>query len=112
MTKEKQKGKTPGAEKSEKPKTAAEKKIVNFEDIDSSAMVNIVKAERAFKAVFGGAKGGSAELVLVQKLAGEYPDKEKLVTEVYKGLGGLLDVAKAKKNRANEAKDRARKASK
>lgn len=89
----------------------SEKKIVKFEDIDSSAMVNEVKAVRAFKAVFGGAKGGSAEITLVQKLAGEFPNKEELVTEVYKGLGGLLNVAKAKVNRINETKTKKAKAS-
>ena len=88
-----------------------EKAITKFEDIDSSAMVNEVKAVRAFKAVFGGAKGGSAEITLVQKLAGEFPDKEELVKEVYKGLGGLLEVVKAKVNRVNEAKTKAKKAS-
>lgn len=88
------------------------KKITRFEDIDSSAMVNIVKAQRAFKAVFGGAKGGTAEIVLAQRLAGQFPNKEELVIEVYKGLKGLLNPSKAKKNRENEAKDRARKASK
>lgn len=88
------------------------KEITRFEDIDSSAMVNIVKAHRAFKAVFGGAKGGTAEIVLAQRLAGQFPNKEELVIEVYKGLKGLLNPSKAMKNRENEAKDRARKASK
>ena len=93
-------------------KEKSEKKITSYEDIDSSAFVNEVKGIRAFKAVFGGAKGGSAEVTLVQKLAGDFPDKEALVTEVYKGIGGLLNVAKAKVNRANEAKEKAKKASK
>lgn len=88
------------------------KVITSFEDIDSSAMVNIIKAQRAFKAVFGGAKAGSAENVLNVKLAGQFPDKEELVLEIYKGLRGLLNVAKAKKNRENEEKDKLRKASK
>lgn len=91
---------------------AKEKEIKKFADVDSSAFVNIVKAERAYKAVFGGAKSASAEVVAAQKLAGEYSDKEELVVEVYKALGGLLNAEKAKVNRANEAKDRKKKASK
>ena len=90
---------------------ANEKKITKFEDIDSSRMVNEVKAVRAFKGVFGGAKAGSAELVLATKLRGEF-EGEELVAEVYKSLGGLLDLAKAKKNRENEKKDKRKKASK
>lgn len=89
---------------------AKEKTIIKFEDMDSSAMVNIVKAQRAFKAVYGGAKGGSAEITLAGKLRGEY-EGEELVMEVYKGLGGLMSVAKAKINRANEEKDKKKKAS-
>lgn len=81
-----------------------EKTIARFEDINSSAMVNEVKGKRAFSAVFGGAKAGSAELILAQRLAKDFPDKEELVVEVYKGLLGLLDVAKAKVNRVNEKK--------
>ena len=89
---------------------AKEKTITKFEDVDSSAMVNGVKALRAFKAVYGGAKGGSAEIVLAGKLRGEYEGQE-LVEEVYKGLGGLMNVSKAKLNRENENKDKAKKAS-
>ncbi len=87
-----------------------EKTITKFEDIDTSACVNGVKALRAYKAVYGGAKGGSAEITLAGKLRGEYEGQE-LVIEVYKGLGGLLNVAKAKINRANEVKDKNKKAS-
>jgi len=90
------------------------KKIISFEDIDSSSMVNDVKAVRAFKAVFGGAKGGSNEITLVGKLRAENSDLkgEKLVIEVYKGLGGLVDLARAAKNRENEKKAKIIKASK
>lgn len=91
-------------------KEEIKKKIVLFSDIDSSAMVNGVKTLRAFKAVYGGAKGGSAEIVLVGKLRGEY-EGEELVIEVYKGLGGLMNVKKAKINRINEEKDKKKKAS-
>lgn len=84
-------------------------KIVNFEDIDSSMFVNAVKALRAFKAVYGGAKPNSNELVLVQRLRSDKLKGEELVKEVYVGLGGLVSVEKAKKNRANEAKAKKRK---
>lgn len=84
-------------------------KIVNFEDIDSSMFVNDVKALRAFKAVYGGAKPNSNELVLVQRLRSDKLKGEELVKEVYVGLGGLVSVEKAKKNRANEAKAKKRK---
>lgn len=87
------------------------KTITKFEDIDSSAMVNIVKANRAFKGVYGGAKSGSAEIVLANKLRVEGYEGEELVVEVYKGLLGLLDVKKAKINRENEKKDKLKKAS-
>ncbi len=107
------------AEKLEKEKAKAEKeaaktskKIIKFEDIDSSAMVNGVKARRAFKAVFGGAKPQTNEITLASQLRTENPDLkgEELVMEVYKGLGGLVDVNKAKKNRENEKKEKERKA--
>lgn len=90
------------------------KKITKFEDMDSSTLVNEVKANRAFKAVFGGAKGGSAEVTLVGKLRAENPDLkgEELVIEVYKGLLGLVDKARASKNRENENKAKIAKASK
>jgi len=90
-------------------KAAKLAKPVSFADV-SKDMVNIVKAERAYRAVFGGAKGGSNELVLVQKLSGDFRDKAELCVEVYKGLGGLLNAQKAQVNRANEKKDKARKA--
>ena len=86
------------------------KKITKFEDIDSSEMVNGVKAMRAYKAVYGGAKGGSAEVLLAGQLRGKF-EGEELVIEVYKGLGGLMNKAKAKVNRENEAKDKKKKAS-
>lgn len=86
------------------------KKNKEYKDIDSSAFVNEVKGKRAFAVVFGGAKAGSAEAALVGKLRGEFAGEE-LVTEVYKGLGGLLDGSKAKVNRANEAKEKKNKAS-
>jgi hypothetical protein len=95
------------------PKTATQKKV-RFEDIDTSALVNADKARRAFEGVFGGAKSESAELTLAQTIRAEKPELkgEELVHEVYKGLGGLVDVTKAKKNRENEARDRKRRASK
>jgi len=91
-----------------------EPKIIKFEDLDLSACVNIEKAKRAFKGVFGGAKTGSAELDLANRLRMLNPKltKEELVIEVYKGLLGLLDPAKAKINRENEKKEASRKASK
>ncbi len=89
-----------------------EKKIVRFEDIDSSAMVNEVKAVRAFKGVFGGAKPNSAEVIAAAKLRAEGLEGEELVVAVYEKLGGLLDKARAKKNRENEKKEKSRKASK
>ena len=84
--------------------------IKKIEDIDISSMVNGVKAIRAFKAVYGGAKGGSAEVSLAGQLRGEYEGQE-LVEEVYKGLGGLMNVSKAKINIENENKNKAKKAS-
>lgn len=89
-----------------------EKKITKFEEIDSSAMVNDVKANRAFKAVFGGAKAQSAEVALATQLRSPDLKGEELVVEVYKGLGGLLNVSKAKKNRENEKKAKINKANK
>lgn len=89
------------------PKVGGEAKAafvkINFEDIDSSAMVNEIKAKRAFDAVFGKAKPQTAETVLAGKLRGQF-EEEELVLEVYKGLGGLVDESKAKVNRANEKK--------
>lgn len=83
--------------------TIKEKIITKFEDIDTSEMVNGMKALRAFQAVYGGARGGSAEVILAGKLRGEF-EGEELVKEVYKGLYGLMDKTKAKTNRGNEAK--------
>lgn len=82
------------------------KKITKFEDIDSSLMVNEVKAKRAFKAVFGGAKPQTAEVVAALELKAKNPDLkgEELVMEVYKALGGLVNKEKAATNRANEKK--------
>ena len=93
---------------------AKEKKkvITKFEDIDSSAMVNEVKAIRAFKGVYGGAKANSAEVIAAVKFRAEGLEGEELVVAVYEKLGGLLDKAKAKKNRENEKKEKARKSSK
>lgn len=107
---------TPEQKKAEKLAKAEAKALkvalpINFAEV-SAEMVNGVKALRAYNAVIGKAKGGTAEVALVQKLAGEFPDKSELVVKVYEGLGGLLNAAKAKVNRANEAKDKARKASK
>lgn len=67
------------------------------------ALVDAAKVERAKKAVYGGAKPDTAEIKLVQKLRGEYQG-DALVVEVYKGIGGLVDLARAKKNREAEAK--------
>lgn len=88
-------------------------KVVRFEDIDTSLMVNVEKAKRAFKGVFGGAKGGSNEITLAGQLRAENPKLvgAKLVLEVYKGLGGLVDAKKAAVNRKSEAKTKAAKAS-
>ena len=97
------------AAKLAKAEAKAKAKPVSFAEV-SADMVNGVKAQRAYNAVHGKGKGGSAEVVLVQKLAGDFPDKGELVREVYKGLGGLLNVQKAKKNRENEAKEKIRKA--
>lgn len=79
------------------------KTILKFEDIDCSDMVNLEKAKRAFKGVYGGAKGDTAEICLANKLRGEF-EGEELVREVYKGLGGLIDKPKAKINRVNKEK--------
>jgi hypothetical protein len=93
-------------EKSETVEKKA-KVILRFEDLDISEFVNIDKARRAYLAVFGGAKGGSAELVLAHRISAQNPgiDKEEHVKLVYKGLYGLLDVKKAAKNREIEKKD-------
>lgn len=89
------------------------KKITKFEDVDTSALANEAKAKRAFKAVMGGAKGGSAEVALMFKCKAENPDisVDELVTEIYKGLGGLVDAGKAKLNREQDKKERAKRAS-
>ena len=91
-------------------KVAKLNKPVNFVKV-SADMVNGVKAKRAYDAVMGKGKGGTAEVILVQRLSADFPDKGELVREVYKSLGGLLNEAKAKVNRANEQKARLKKAS-
>lgn len=93
----------------EQAKAAKAAKPIDFNEV-SADMVNGVKARRAYDAVYGKGKGGTAEVVLVQRLAGDFPDKGELVREVYKALGGLVNVQKAKVNRGNEKKDRERKA--
>lgn len=92
--------------KEEKQKATSNPEVVNLE-----GMVNSEKAERARKAVFGGAKAGSNELVLMSQIRANNPkiSNNKLVLEIYKGLGGLVDVKKAEVNRKNEAKAKARK---
>ena len=66
-------------------------------------MVDLAKIERAKKAVYGGAKGDTAEVKLANQLRGKY-EGDVLVVEVYRGLGGLIDLTRAKKNRENEKK--------
>lgn len=100
-------------EKVEKAEKIVKKVSVRFEDFDVSEFVNIEKARRAYMAVFGGAKGGSSELTLAHRILARNPgiEKENLVKEVYVGLYGLLDKAKAKVNRENEKKAAKKKAS-
>lgn len=86
-------------------KEKAEKAVDLF-----GSLVNSSKLERAKKAVDGGAKPGSAELTLKVLLSKDFQGDE-LVVEIYKGLGGLVNAAKAAKNRENEKKDAARKRS-
>jgi len=95
----------------EKVEEKKEEKVVRFEDLDLSACVNIEKAKRAFSGVYGGSKAGSVELTLANQLRITNPSikKEELIIEVYKGLLGLLDPAKAKVNRQNEKKEKSRK---
>ena len=61
------------------------------------------KLERAQRAVSGGAKSQSAESVLLARFKGEF-EGDNLVLEIYKGLAGLVNPAKAVQNRKNEAK--------
>jgi len=73
-------------------------------------MVNGEKAERAKKAVEGKGKPGSVEVVLKAKIQNENPDiqGDELVFEIYKGMAGLVNQAKAMVNRKNEAKNEAK----
>ncbi len=94
---------------------AQEKKkiITKFEDFDIEGFVNIDKARRAYNAVYGGAKGGSAELVLAHKIKAQAPElsQVELVKEVYLAMYGLFDKKKAEINRTNEKKEARKKAS-
>ena len=74
------------------------------------ALVNSAKAERAQRAAAGKAKPDSAEAKLVGRLRGEFSG-DALIVEVYKGLGGLVDYARANENRKAEAKAARSKAS-
>jgi hypothetical protein len=97
----------------EKEKLEPTKRVVLFEDLDSSAMVNLQKATRSFAAIFGGAKSGSVEITLVSRVRSANPGigTQELFEAVYRGLGGLVDESRAKKNRENEERDLRRKAS-
>jgi hypothetical protein len=88
---------------------ASVRKLTAYEDMDTSLMVNEVKSHRAFKAVFGGAKSGSAELVIASKLRAEGFSGDELFVETYKALGGLMNKEKATVNRENEKKQKAKK---
>ena len=83
-----------------------------FDDmINKAGFVNSVKAERAVRAAFNKAKPDTNEVVLAAKIRAKDSSisKDKLIVEIYLGLGGLIDLGKAKINRINEAKERKRK---
>jgi hypothetical protein len=88
------------------------KKIIRFEDLELAPCANEIKAHRAFSAVYGKAKADSAEQRLASELRIERPDLkgEDLVIEIYKGLGGLLNVQQAKINREVDKRNRAARA--
>lgn len=92
-----------------------EKKEVSevVEDVSLGILVSSEKTERATKAVLGKGKPGSVEVTLAARLRGANPkmSQNELIIEVYKGMGGLVDLARAQKNRVNEVKDKKRRES-
>lgn len=76
----------------------------------SFVCVDAAKLLRAKKAVAGTAKPDSSELKLAQRLRGQYKD-DALIVEIYRGLGGLVDSARATKNRENEKTNAKKRAS-
>ena len=67
-------------------------------------LVNAEKAERAVRAANGAPKPDSAESVLLSRHRAGGLKGAELVQAIYEGLGGLVDKARAEKNRENEAK--------
>lgn len=94
----------------EAPKVLDLDKLLD-EAINKGGFVNSVKAERAVRAAFNKAKPDTNEVVLAARIRGKDSSisKDKLIIEIYLGLGGLINLAKAKKNRENEAIERKRK---
>src|SRR3990167_4889242 len=95
------------------------KKIEKVEEVKEApkatgvleSMVDSQKAVRAEAAVNGKAKSDSAELTLLGRAKAEgVSGHDEQVLYIYKGLWGLVDLAKAQVNSANEAKAAKRKA--
>lgn len=93
--------------KAEKETAIPKKKI---SEADLSACVNSDKIRRAKLAVFGGGKPGVYEIDIANKLRNEY-EGDALVMKVYEGMSGLVNPARAAKNRENEKKAATRRAS-
>jgi len=108
-TKKTKKAEKPAEEKVEEAKKPRE--LLSMDDFDYSEMVSMQKIERTYKAMVGEAKPMSAEITLLKKGKAEKLDGQKLFEYIYKGLGGLIDPAKAKMNRENEKKKAAARAS-
>ena len=85
----------------EKPE--GEKKVSSLSDLDTSLMVNSAKTLRAFNALMGKTKPDTSETALAARFRGEKKGQE-LFEAIYVGLGGLMNVARASKNRDNEKK--------
>ena len=78
--------------------------LPKFVELDSSSMVNFVKAKRAHSVMENKGKPKSNEIFLFGKHRGEGLRGQELFEAIYLGLGGLLNRDKAKKNRENEKK--------
>lgn len=73
-------------------------------ELDSSRMVDLVKSQRAADAMKGTAKPQRVEIELCAKGRAEGLEGQELYEFIYVSLAGLLNVEKAKVNRANEKK--------
>lgn len=100
MPRKKKEAEVSSEEKVKKPKV-----LLKLEDFDYLSLVDFGKIERAYRAVVGRVAPDSVEAALVAKAHAEgVKEDQELFEYVYRGLGGLVDPAKAKINRENEKK--------